>query len=153
MTTLKRMTVFFLLLVLCTSLFVLPAMATHMVHEGLDVTIIMDKEQYEDNEPITATITVKNTNAYSMTIVNLEQLIPDGYRLSESSLASMKNIELGAGQSVVLEVTFESAAPEVQTAENEDFFAKLIYGETWGIPNLLIALIVVAAVAIFMWLT
>lgn len=153
MSALKRITAFFLMLMLCTGLLALPAMATHMVHEGLDVTIVMDKEQYDDGEPITATITVKNTNNVSVTITNLEQLIPDGYRLAENSLASMKNIELGAGQTVVLEVTFQGEETAAQEAQNEDFFAKIIYGETWGIPNILLTLIVIAAIAIFMWLT
>ena len=41
----------------------LPAFASSMEHEGLEVTVQMDKEVYEEGEPITATITVKNTNS------------------------------------------------------------------------------------------
>lgn len=149
----RRIAAFLLLTILCTMLLALPASATHMVHEGLDVTIVMDKEVYDNAEPITATITVKNTNNATVTITNLEQLIPDGYKLAEDSLASMKNINLAAGQSVVLEVTFVEAASETEAVESEDFFEKLIYGESFGIPNILLALIAVVAIAVFMWLT
>ena len=88
-----------------------------------------------------------------MTITNLEQLIPEGYKLAEDSLASMKNINLAAGQSIVLEVTFVEAAAETEAVKNEDFFGKILYGESFGIPNILIALIAVIAIAVFMWLT
>lgn len=149
----RRIAAFLLLTILCTMLLAIPASATHMVHEGLDVTIVMDKEVYDHAEPITAAITVKNTNNATVTITNLEQLIPEGYKLAEDSLASMKNINLAAGQSIVLEVTFVEAAAETEAVENEDFFGKILYGESFGIPNILIALIAVIAIAVFMWLT
>ena len=55
----RRIAAFLLLTILCTMLLAIPASATHMVHEGLDVTIVMDKEVYDHAEPITAAITVK----------------------------------------------------------------------------------------------
>lgn len=149
----KKFAAFLLLTILLGTVFALPAAATHMLHEGLDVTITMDKEEYADGEPITATITVVNTNATKVTITNLEQLIPDGYKLAEGSLVSRENVDLAPGQTLVLEVTFAGETTPEEEAQDQDFFDKLLYGETWGMPNILLALILVAAFAIFMWLT
>lgn len=139
---------------LLSACMLLPAAASSvMEHEGLEVSVEMDKEQYDTDEPITATITVKNTTFNTVTIATLEQLIPEGYRLSEDSKASVQNVELPAMRTMTLEVTFEQIPAEQETATAEDFFTKLLYGETWGIPNLLLAVILVIAIVIFMLLT
>lgn len=152
MKRLRRIALCFLLTVAYANVLALPASASYMEHEGLEITIEMDKEVYDAGEPITATITVKNTNSGTSTISNLEQLIPEGYRLSESSEASMKDITLRGGQAIVMNVTFESEIPaEVETTE--DFLTKMIEGETWGLPNLLWGVILLMAFAIFMFLT
>lgn len=133
----------------------LPAAASsYSEHEGLQVTVEMDKEQYDVGEPMTATITVLNTNAYAVTIVNLEQLIPEGYVLSENSDVSMQNVEMQPGQTITLQVTFEGEP--AQSAEGEEytsFWDKLLYGETWGIPNILLAVVGLIAFGVFMLLT
>lgn len=148
----------FLLAVLCGGMMVLPvaATSTFMEYDGLEVTVEMDKESYDPGEPITATITVKNTSTQMLTIANLEQLIPQGYKLSAESQASARNIELLPGRTTVLAVTFEGTA-EQNPADFENFGANLLntilYGETWGIPNLLLVVLAVIAFAIFMFLT
>ena len=133
----------------------LPAAASsYSEHEGLQVTVEMDKEQYDVGEPMTATITVLNTNAYAVTIVNLEQLIPEGYVLSENSDVSMQNVEMQPGQTITLQVTFEGEP--AQSAEGEEytsFWDKLLYGETWGIPNILLVVVGLIAFGVFMLLT
>lgn len=157
MKILKRIMAAALLAVLWAGLFVMPAAAnmTFSEHDGLEILVEMDKEQYDDNDLITATITVTNTNPNSVTIANAEQLIPNGYRLAENSDVSMKNIELRPAQTMVLKVTFEKipAREQLGDAVQEDFWGKLIYGETWGIPNLLIIVVLVIAFVIFMILT
>lgn len=144
-----------LLALLCAGVLILPVAATttKSEHDGVEVSIAMDKEVYEDGEPITATITVKNTKLEIVTIENLEQLIPEGYRLSETSEGSLKDIELAYGETAVLQVTFEKDTSEEGAEESEDFFDKLLTGETWGIPNLLIIMVLGIAVAVFMFLT
>lgn len=131
-----------------------PVFASYMEHEGLEVSVEMDKESYEEGELITATITVKNTNAEAVIITNLEQLIPEGYELAKDSEAATENVELAPGETVTLNVTYggEAAEPSAEDAV-EDFFNTVIYGETAGIPNLLIAIIIIAAVIIFFKLT
>lgn len=150
----KRVLCVCLLLMTLSSL-ALPvsASSTHMEHEGLEITVQMDKEEYDDTEPITATIVVENTSGEVVTITNLEQLIPEGYVLSENSEVSAENLELLPQELVVLQVTFEKAASETEAAAPEDFFGKILFGETWGLPNVLLIMILIIAVIIFMILT
>lgn len=152
MKSLKKITLWFLIMVTCVGMLVLPVSASYMEHEGLEITIEMDKEVYDAGEPITATITVKNTNSSSSTISNLEQLIPEGYRVAESSEASMQNITLQGGQSIVMNVTFVEETP-AEAETTEDSLKKLIEGTTLGMPNLLWGAILVFAFVVFMLLT
>lgn len=155
MKILRKIISLLLLSVLCAGLLALPAAATTTTskHGDLEVTVEMDKEKYDENEPITATITVRNTSSNTITIANLEQLIPEGYQLARNSQAAVQNIELSSNQTVVLEVTFERETPVAEEAAAQGFFDKLLYGQTMGIPNLLIVVVLVIAFVIFMILT
>lgn len=121
-------------------------------YQGLQITAMMDKEMYEEGEPITATITVVNTNSQSVTVVNLEQLIPEGYVLAENSEVSTQNVEIKPGQSIELQVTFEGEPEEAEDGEG-DFWDKVFYGETFGIPNLILIVFGVIFFIVFMALT
>lgn len=141
--------------ILCMNLLALPTAAAAVTeYDGLCVTVEMDKEHYDNGESITATITVTNTTEETIVIVNLEQLIPDGYRLVEGSVASKENVDIKAGETVTLQVSFEGD-PEADNGENGEgsFFDKLLYGETWGIPNILLAVLAAIAFGIFILLT
>lgn len=154
MKSLRKILSLFLLMLTLGMLAIPVAASAYAEHQGLQMTVAMDKEQYDVGEPMTATITVVNTNAYAVTIVNLEQLIPEGYVLSENSEVSMQNVEMQPGQTIVLQVTFEGEP--VQSGEGEEytsFWDKLLYGETWGIPNILLAVVGLIAFGIFMLLT
>lgn len=130
---------------------VMPAKASApQEYEGLQVTVTTDKETYEEGEPITATITVVNTNSQSVTVANLEQLIPEGYVLAENSEVSTQNVEIRAGQSIELQVTFEEAPED---AEEDSIWNQILYGETMGIPNLILIVFGVIFFIIFMVLT
>lgn len=145
------------LLLACFSLLALPAAASsYAEHQGLQISVEMDKEKYDPGEPITATITVTNAGSETVTILNLEQLIPEGYVLAENSEVAMQNVDMQPGQTIVLQVTFVGGEP-AESGDSEGggsgFWNKLLYGETWGIPNLLLAVILVIAFVIFMLLT
>lgn len=154
MKNLKRMLMLFLAAICFCGGLVLPVSAESTVvkSDNLEVAIEMDKEQYEPGEPITATITVRNISTTTVTIANLEQLIPDGYHLAESSKASLQNIELHPEQTTTLKVTFAGEGEQPETTA-EGFVDKVLYGETWGIPNLLIVVLLVIAFVVFMILT
>ena len=150
----KRLAAACILLVLCIPMLALSTAATTLEQQGLQVTMETDKEHYEPGEPITATIMVQNISSSTVTIASLEQLIPQGYVLVENSQAVTENIDLDPNEGFTMQVTFvgEEAAA-VEEAEDQDFLTKLVEGKTWGIPNLLLALIAVVAVIIFMVLT
>lgn len=154
MAILRRIQAVLLLLILVgTMALSAAATTTTSKYDGLEVTITMDKEAYNVGEPITAKITVKNTSFDTITITNLEQLIPEGYQLAPGSKVAEKNIDLPPSRQITLEVTYEGSTEASGQAGETDFFAKLLYGETFGISNLLIAVILAIAFAIFMFLT
>lgn len=145
----------FSLMFVCIMLFSSNAAASsYAEHEGLQVMVKMDQETYEEGEEITATITVVNTNSQPVTIINLEQLIPEGYILAENSQVATKNVEIKPGQEISLQVTFvgEPSQP-TEKGEGGTFWDKLFYGETLGIPNIILAVIVVIFLIVFMLLT
>lgn len=135
-------------------LMVLPASAdSYSEYEGVQVMVKMDKEEYVEGEQITATITVVNTNAQSVTIANLEQLIPEGYVLSENSDVSTQDVELKSGQSLELKVTFEGEPAQSGEEGNGSFWDNLFYGSTLGVPNIFLIVVVIIAIIIFFALT
>lgn len=144
-----------LLAALLAVLLALPAAASssYMEHEGLQITVEMDQEAYDDDAAMTATITVVNTNPDTVTITNLEQLIPEGYQLAENSRSALKNLDLLPGEVTVLNVTFEKEPEPEESDTPEDFFGKLLYGETMGLPNLLVGTVLTVAVVVFFVLT
>jgi len=135
--------------------FAMPVAASAVAeYRDVKVVVQMDKEQYEEDEPITATITAVNTGSQSVTIVNLEQLIPEGYVLAEDSQAATGDVEMKPGQTIVLRVTFEGEpAQPTENGASGSFWDKLFYGETLGIPNIILAVVIVIIVIIFMVLT
>ncbi len=150
-----RKTIIFSLLLICVMTFsVSIAAAANMEYQDLQVMVKMDKEQYEEGEPITATITAVNTGSQSVTIVNLEQLIPEGYVLAENSQVSTKDVEMKPGQTIELQVTFVGEPEQPgENGESGTFWDKLFYGETLGIPNIILVVIAVIVIIIFMALT
>lgn len=150
-----RRWIYILLLSIRIMTFALPVVAaSNTEYPDLKITVEMDKEHYEEDEPITATITALNTGSRTVTIVNLEQLIPEGYVLSENSQVSTKDVEVGPGQEIKLQVTFEGDPNHTSQEEQTDtFWDTLLYGETFGIPNLILIVVAVLGFAIFMMLT
>ncbi len=145
-----------LALMLCAVTIVLPVAATVTTseHNGLEITIEMDKEVYEAEEPITATITVRNVSQNEITIANLEQLIPQGYRLADGSDISKEDTILRPGRKMVLTVTMDSEyEPETEGEDQGTWLDTLLYGKTSGLSNLVWVLILVGLVALFFYLT
>ena len=91
---LRRIYAAVLLLILCTTVLVLPAAANTMVFKSdeLEVTIEMDKEVYDAGEPITASLTIKNISSDAVTIKKAEGLVPEGYKLDAASKEALTNL-------------------------------------------------------------
>ena len=126
---------------------------TQMENEGLEVTVLFDKEVYEEGEPITAKIIVKNISGETAIIRDVEQLVPEGYVLSENLPEYEEDFLLEPDGTIELEVTYGEVIENPEEEGAEAFFDKVIFGETLGIPNILIAVLLVIAVALFYYFT
>lgn len=153
MKNMKRLTALMLLGILSMGLWILPAAATTVEYDGLRITMTTDQEMYLPGEPITATLTVENTNSYPTTIVSLEQLIPEGYVLSAESKSALKNVTLGAKKTTTLEVTFEGDPDAPSTDPLVNILETIVNGKTFGIPNLLLVVLGTLAVIVFFLMT
>jgi hypothetical protein len=161
----KRIRAVVTLLLVCflfAEALVMPARATTTTttQDGLEVTVEMDKEMYAPGEPITATITLKNTKYKEVTIKNLEQLIPEGFELAEESKAALKNKTLGAKASLKLVVTMQQQEDEPDAdgiTKIGNFeppsLTHIFFGETHGMPHLPFWCVMLVAFLIFMKLT
>lgn len=116
MKTMKKVSAFLLMVVLCMSIMVMPAFATTTSQDGLEVTLTTDKETYDKGEQIEATLVVTNTNDFAVSNVSLENTIPEGYKLSEGSTATKHVESLAPGEMVSLAVTYVA----VDSDNNED---------------------------------
>lgn len=116
MKTMKKVSAFLLMVVLCMSIMVMPAFATTTSQDGLEVTLTTDKETYDKGEQIEATLVVTNTNDFAVSNVSLENTIPEGYKLSEGSTATKHVESLAPGEMVSLTVTYVA----VDSDNNED---------------------------------
>ncbi|MBD5103517.1 MAG: hypothetical protein HDT47_01485 [Ruminococcaceae bacterium] len=81
------------------------------LQDGIEATLTTDKEEYLSDEPITATLTVKNTSDTAIVNVSLESLIPEEYKLADDSVATKQIDVLNASESVTLIVTYVPKTP------------------------------------------
>ena len=101
-----KLSVFFLVLILVCSMFVLSASAATTTQDGLEVTLTADKTEYKADEQINAKLTVKNKEAVDVSSVSLEALIPDGYKLADNTSGKKTVGTLKSGDSAELSVTY-----------------------------------------------
>lgn len=106
MKTMKKVSAFLLMVVLCMSVMVMPAFAVSTSQDGLEVTLTTDKETYSQSEQIVATLTVTNTNEVKVSNVSLENVIPEGYKLADGSESTKQVESLDVGETVTLIVTY-----------------------------------------------
>lgn len=112
----KKLSVFFITLLLGLGIMAMPVFAASSSQDGLEVTLTTDKSKYSKGEKIEATLSVKNTNEVAVKNVFLENIVPDGYVLENDS-ASKKSVEsLEAGETAELTVIYMAK----DSAENED---------------------------------
>lgn len=128
------------------------ARASTTVVDGVEVTIRTNQEEYADDEAISVTIQVTNTTENKVTIENLEQMVPQGYTLSENSMSSLTKFDLAAGET--RELTVEMLPiQETEPEETVDALEKVLDGETMGIPNVILILVMFLFIAIFYFFT
>ncbi|HIU69604.1 MAG TPA: VWA domain-containing protein [Candidatus Scubalenecus merdavium] len=93
-------------LVLCFGISTIPAFAASVSQDGLEVTLVTDKTAYEQDEQITATLVVLNTNEQPVSNVSLKHLVPDGYELADGSTDTKEIESIAANDYVSFEVVY-----------------------------------------------
>lgn len=110
MKKIKKFSSFLLMLMLSVNMVFLPVSAASVSQDGLEVSLITDKEEYSAGEQIELVLKVKNTNTEAVSNVSLEDFIAEGYELAEGDAESLKKqIEaLAAGEEISLAVTVQA---------------------------------------------
>lgn len=76
------------------------------VDEGVSVSIEADKDAYEKDEEITIVTKIKNLKGVSIHDFSLENVIPDGFKVTNGTKKGIDQKELKAGEEIVLSTTF-----------------------------------------------
>lgn len=118
--TMKRFSEILLSVLLCLSMMTIPAFAASESQDGLEVTLVTDKEAYTQDEKIVAILSVKNTNDFAVNNLSLENVIPDGYKLAEDSVAVKQVESLKAGATVTLKVRYVAKTATETSEEDKD---------------------------------
>lgn len=106
MKTMKKLSAVLMTLMLCLGMMTTPVWASSMSQDGLEVSLLTDKEVYDQGEDVQVTLTVTNTNEVAVTNVSLEHIIPDGYKLADGDVAASMAADLEAGETTALTVTY-----------------------------------------------
>ena len=127
MKNVKRIFVITFMLAFIISISSINAFAATVTQDNLEVTLVTDKEKYAEDEQIKTTLTVKNNNDTTVTNVDLETALPDGYKLADKSENKKTVDSIAAGESVSLNVVLEKdstpaedTVPEKTTTPEED---------------------------------
>lgn len=101
---LKCLSVIIVMLIILFS-FSITALAQTTTQDGLQVNLTTDKQSYSLNEDIQITISVTNTNDFTVKDVSIEALLPDNFELKDSNdETSTKAIDLKSGEQANLTV-------------------------------------------------
>ena len=108
MRKIHKVTFFMFFVTLMFALFVLPVYAEtgKSEQDGISVFYTTDKEQYDDEEEIKATLKVTNNNSGSVYEIELDETVPDAFERAEGSLTYKGIAELKPGESQELETIF-----------------------------------------------
>lgn len=129
--TLKVLLLLVLLIcMLATTTFVASAAETSS-QNGIEATIITDKDAYSSGEDINVTIVVKNTNTYDVNDVSITVELPEGLTLKSGDL-SVSDVNIAAGESYSKDVI---AVKEASTPPTDDPTDKPTDNSSTGNPD------------------
>lgn len=115
----KKLLAFTLSVLLAFACYAVPAFASSSANQnGLEATIVTDKESYKANEDIHVTVTVKNTNDFKVENVSMESLLPETLTLKDGS-NSTKTVDLEPGETLTLSFTAVKEKEETSATEPE----------------------------------
>lgn len=81
------------------------AYANTSIEEGISVSIETDKTTYEKDEEITIKTIVRNLKGVSIHDFSLENVIPDGFKLTNGTNKALDQEELKPGEEIILSTT------------------------------------------------
>lgn len=100
--SLKCLSVILVMLITLFS-FSITALAQTTEQDGLQVSLTTNKQSYSLNEDIEITVSVTNTNDFTVEDVSIEALLPDNFELKDSKQnTSAKAVDLKAGEQTSL---------------------------------------------------
>lgn len=117
---LKNISSFFAALAVCFGVSGVKAYAAEKTKDGIKLVISADKSAYEEDEKITAKITLENNSGNDITDVTLEGVVPDSYHLSEESKAITRTTYVMSGNSLSSELVFVPDKKESPTTEPKE---------------------------------
>ena len=111
----KLLTVLLVLALLSVTTF---AFAATELQNGLSFTLETNKESYAAGEQITATVTAKNNNPFTIGPIEMKHVVPDGYTLAQGSVEMLNLLTLKSGASVTHEVVYVNGDNLPSTGDN-----------------------------------
>ncbi|MDE6155994.1 MAG: S8 family serine peptidase, partial [Eubacterium sp.] len=115
--SLKCLSVILVMLITLFS-FSITALAQTTEQDGLQVNLTTDKQSYSLNEDIEITVSVTNTNDFTVEDVSIEALLPDNFELKDSKQnTSTKAVDLKAGEQTSLSVIAVVKGQEEKSTE------------------------------------
>lgn len=90
----------FVIMLFCTGLNV----HAEEVKDGILVTVSSDKENYSSEDEVKLKITVKNTNDFEVTDIEIENILPDGISLVSGDILK-DNINLKANEETIMNLS------------------------------------------------
>ena len=112
----KKAVLILTVLLLVVSL-ALPAYAQEVVQDDLVISLTADKTEYASNEPVTLTLTVTNRGMEPVRELDLELLIPQGYKLAGEAAALPTVLE--AEETATLTLVYQPEVTEPEATEPE----------------------------------
>lgn len=110
---LRRILSILLAIVICVGTLTISMAAATTTQDGLEVTLTTDKSSYQDGERIIVTITVTNTNSYSVNNVTVTSIVPGGFTPDENSVITTQLGTLAAGETASLPVVYSEPVVDV----------------------------------------
>lgn len=96
----KIASLFSTLCIMCCILLVLPlnaSAASSDIQDGLEVSIITNKDEYSADEDVQVSVNVKNTNSNSVGEISIQTLLPEGLVVKSGDL-KITNITIDPGK-------------------------------------------------------
>lgn len=97
-----------LALIICTSFFMTPVNAATATQDGINIDLATDKTEYHSGDAIDVNVVVKNTNAYPVRNVKIQNLPSEQYELLGTANSNMEIETLHPGETVTMQLSFNT---------------------------------------------